>query len=185
MVKLQDLSMKNDSAPRIVQLPSMAIIAAVAENRVIGIGNSMPWNIPEDLGYFKSLTVGNIVLMGRKTYESIGRPLPERINIVFSKREMFKQVYNVSSIEELSQLIAEKKDCWQSKKIFNIGGSSLFQYFLPYTDTIYLTRIYRDFSGDTYFPEINFDDWKIISRQPGDCQAQNSFSYEFIVYKRK
>ncbi len=177
--------MKTDSTAKIEKLPSMAIIAAVADNRVIGFRNSMPWKIPEDLGYFKSLTVDNIVLIGRKTYESIGRPLPDRINIVFSNRQRFKQAYNVSSAEELSRLIADNKDSWQGKRVFNIGGSSLFHGFLPYTDTIYLTRIYRDFSGDTYFPEIDFDDWKIVSRRPGNNQSQHSFRYEFIVYKRR
>jgi dihydrofolate reductase len=164
----------------------LSIIVAVGKDGVIGHQNQMPWHLPDDLQYFKQLTTGNIILMGRKTYESIGRPLPYRINIVLSSNNELNdrdEVIIVPSVEALLKLVDEKEE-WRTKKIFVIGGASVFKQLIPYADEIYLTQIDHYFEGDTYFPELNVEDWQEVSSQEGITDKDNPYNYHFKIYTR-
>ncbi|MDD2486947.1 MAG: dihydrofolate reductase [Candidatus Gracilibacteria bacterium] len=151
------------------------IIAAMAgEKRVIGIKNSLPWNFKEDLKHFKELTTGNIIIMGRKTFESIGRPLPNRINVIITRDNLCTkegcEVYN--SLEEAIDGV-KKYD----KEIFIIGGGEIYRQSLVLADILDLTLIKGDFEGDTYFPEFE-DKFKEVNREEFE-------EFDFITYKKK
>ena len=135
--------------------PQFAILAAVASNRVIGLNNSLPWHLPEDLKHFKQLTTGHIVVMGRRTFESIGRPLPNRTNVVLSRQHNLNipGVFIVNSIQEIQERFTT-----EDRPIFIIGGANLYQQTLPLCQRLYLTEIQQDFTGDVFFPEYNSDD---------------------------
>jgi len=139
----------------------IAIVAAIANNNVIGKRNALPWYLPEDLKRFKLLTYNNTVIMGRKTYESIidhlGKPLPRRVNVVITRSTDFKPVEGVEVFDSLkAALDAHKKD----EQIFLIGGSMLWEEGIQYTDTLYITHIKKDYDGDVFFPEIDWSKWE-------------------------
>lgn len=150
------------------------IISAMTKNSVIGKDNKLPWNIPEEMKHFRKSTSGNTVLMGRKTFEGMGRPLPNRNNIVISR--------TVSSIEgcDVFPTIEEgiEKAKTYGKDIFIIGGSMIYELGIPYADKMYLSYIKEDYSGDTYFPEFDENEWQVESRE-------DRGSYEFVIYSRK
>lgn len=152
----------------------ISIIAAMAKNRVIGYRNALPWHLPEDLRHFKALTMGHAILMGRKTFESIGKPLPGRTSIVVSRNPefVFPGVKTASSIEAAISL------CNGEEEIFFIGGGELYGQAMPVADRIYLTEIQRDYEGDAYFPEIDASKWRETSREVHE-------GYHFAVYERK
>ncbi len=158
----------------------ISLIVAMASNRVIGADNKMPWHLPADLKRFKQITMGSPILMGRKTHESIGRPLPGRTNIVISRNQQFQAqgclVY--STIESALQSL---QTC---KEIFIIGGSTLYDSILPKAETIFLTEIHREFHGDTYFPELGKDQWLEIERESINNSPEVSFSYSFVRLER-
>ena len=146
----------------------------MTKSRVIGKDNQLPWNISEDLQNFKKLTLEKTVLMGRKTFDSIGRPLPKRNNLVLSRSMPSQEgIIVCSSIE---QSIEKAKQ--YNQDLFIIGGSTIYQQFLPYANKMYLSYIKQEYEGDTYFPEFNKEDWEIESTQ--DFQE-----FEFVVYRRK
>ena len=148
----------------------------MTKNRVIGKDNSLPWHIPEDLKNFKELTTENTVIMGRKTWESIPekfRPLPNRNNIVISRNLSAEGADVCSSVKE-----ALEKAKSYGKEIFIIGGSSIYEQFLPLTDKMYISYLKEEYAGDTYFPNFNKEDWEIIERK-------DFAEFEFIVYERK
>jgi len=153
------------------------IIVAISKNRVIGNDNSLIWNIPEDLKHFKKLTINNTIVMGRKTYESIGRPLPNRRNIVISRQPDYylDDCEVVSSLEEALLLCAN--DC------FIIGGGEIYKQTISIADKIYLTLIDEFFEGDTYFPEIG-DEWTEVIREDKYPDEKNIYKYSFIEYER-
>ena len=167
--------------------PKISIIAAVAKNRVIGLANRMPWSLPADLQHFKKLTINNIVVMGRKTLESIGSPLPKRINVVFSRSDVAEDVLRVSDIDEFFLLLERKiiTGEWMEKEIFIIGGATLFELFLPYARKLYLTRINENFPGDTYFPLYDEDEWLLISSEKGPKDEDNPYDYDFLLYQKR
>ncbi len=137
------------------------ILVATSQNMVIGYQGKMPWNYKEDLEYFKAKTMGNIVVMGRKTFDSIGKPLPGRTNIVLSKK--MKEISGVKIFRSFNLLKAFLED----KPFFVIGGESIFRLFLPYINEIYLTEINRYFVGDTFFPKLD-KNWEILSEISGE-----------------
>lgn len=153
------------------------IIAAMSKNRVIGDSNSLIWSLPNDLKRFKQLTTGQTVIMGRKTYESIGRPLPNRRNIIITRDENYEAIgcEIVNSLEEA--LLLSGEDC------FIIGGGEIYKQSLPIADKIYLTLIQEDFKGDTSFPELG-DDWVKISREDHEADEKNPHKYSFIEYEK-
>lgn len=154
------------------------IVVAVSKNWVIGNNNTLIWKLPNDLKRFKEMTTGGSVVMGRKTYESIGRPLPNRRNIIIT-RDLNYHIEDcevVNSIEEA--LLLTNNDC------FIIGGGEIYKQALPITDVIYLTRIDEEFEGDTYFPELNKNDWFESLNESFEPDEKNKHKYSFIKYER-
>ncbi|WP_102263314.1 dihydrofolate reductase [Mesobacillus jeotgali] len=161
----------------------ISLIWAMDENRVIGYHNQLPWRLPEDLKFFKRVTMGHPIAMGRKTYESIGKPLPGRENIVITRDEDYgpEGCTVIHSIEEMLAYAAENK----SEEIFVIGGAEIFKEVLHHADKLYLTMIHHQFEGDTFFPVFDIDKWELESREIGLKDEKNPYDYEFLIYKRK
>ena len=154
-----------------------SIIVGMTKNRVIGKNNSLIWHIPEDLKNFKELTLGNTLIMGRKTWESIPekfRPLPNRNNIVISRNPSFIEGTEVCS--SVGSALEKAKS--YGKEIFIIGGSSIYEQFLPLTNKMYISYIKNEYQGDTYFPKFNYDDWEVI-------ETKEFEEFKFVVYERK
>lgn len=160
------------------------IIAGVASNGVIGKGNELPWHISEDLKHFRKLTTGKPVIMGSKTYESIvdrlGKPLPDRKSIVltYDKLNAPEDVITVGDIE--AALREAKK---YGKEIYVIGGASVYGQFLSVADALELTKIHRDFEGNVFFPEVNWDEWEKTREKNGE--TAQGLKYSFVTYERK
>jgi dihydrofolate reductase len=159
--------------------PLVSLVAAVAANGVIGSGNALPWHLPEDLRRFKAITLGHPVIMGRKTYESIGRPLPGRRNIVVSRNAAFV----ATGCETAASLEAAIAACAGSaEEIFVIGGAQLYAEALPRARRLYLTEIRREFPGDARFPEFDRKDWCETARETH--RSGEGLEYDFAVYER-
>lgn len=160
----------------------ITLIVAMGNNRVIGSENKLPWHLSEDLKRFRKITSGKTIIMGRKTHESIGKTLPDRINLVLSSNdtyEPFEGSYKISSIDDIDFL-----DIDISEEVFVIGGENVYKQFLPFAETIYLTKIYKDFSGDSYFPQLS-DDWKIIEMDSMLFDSDIDCPYTFAKLVRK
>ncbi|MGR8998048.1 MAG: dihydrofolate reductase [Gammaproteobacteria bacterium] len=157
------------------------LIVAMASNRVIGNNNVMPWHLSADLKKFKQITMGSPILMGRKTFESIGRPLPGRTNIILSRNSEYRQdgclVFN--DIEK-----AIKKGCESSGEIFVIGGADLYEAMLPIADALYITIINREFQGDAFFPDIDMNEWSEVEREDIYDDPDAAFSYSFLKLEK-
>lgn len=158
----------------------ISIVVAMAANGVIGRDNQLPWHLPADLQHFRKTTMGKPILMGRKTYESIGRPLPGRTNIVITRDAGYAAdgCVIVHSIEAAMQAAGEQEE------IMVIGGAEFYRQALPYTDTIYLTRIHEDFEGDTFFPELVDSEWREVERTDCKADAKNPHRYSFVRLDR-
>lgn len=163
--------------------PRLSILAAMATNRVIGRNNALPWHLSADLKRFKSLTMGQIIIMGRKTYESIGRPLPGRINIIVSRQSDFSVpgAIVIGSIEEALMACLP----YQDKEIFVIGGAELYQQTLARCQRLYLTEVQKDFEGDAFFPEFDRNEWVEISREIHGQEDGDRLEYHFVVLDRR
>lgn len=157
--------------------PRLTLIAAVAKNRVIGRGNAIPWRLPEDLQRFKALTMGRPILMGRKTWASLGRPLPGRRNIVISRDRDF----SAPGALVVTSLAAAVAACADADEAFVIGGAEIYAQALPLADRLQLTELARDFEGDTRFPEIDPNSWRESWREHHDGA---DFTYAFVTYER-
>lgn len=157
----------------------ISLLWAMDKNRGIGLNNELPWRLPEDLKYFKRVTMGKPIAMGRKTYDSIGRPLPGRENIVITRRQGLT-IEGCTVIHDVKELVKRKED-----ELFVIGGAEIFKEILPYADRLYITEIYEEFEADTFFPEIDLTDWELIQSNPGIKDEKNPYDYEFFVYQRK
>ena len=159
---------------------TFSLIVATALNGVIGKDNQMPWHLPADLAWFRQNTTGKPVIMGRKTFESIGRPLPKRINIVLSRKPYeYEGVIWKESLESALEAVKE------SEEIMLIGGGELFKQYLPYADKLYLTQIQADIDGDTFFPLLNWDEWEIEFEQYREKDEQNSYACRFLILRKK
>ena len=158
---------------------TLALIVAVAENGVIGRGNRLPWHLPEDLRYFKRVTMGKPVVMGRKTYQSIGRPLPGRPNIVVTRDAGFA-AEGVHLAGSLDQALDLARSLASGGEMIVIGGAELFNAVLPSADRLYLTEVHRAYEGDVFFPQLDPAVWREASREdhPGDP------SYSFVVLEK-
>ena len=158
----------------------ISLIVAMASNRAIGINNRLPWHLPADLRKFREITMGSPILMGRKTYDSIGRPLPGRTNIIISRDPAYRQpgclVFN-----EIDRAI---ENCQHLPEIFVIGGSSFYESMLPMADTLYLTEVKQTFAGDTFFPEIHPEHWLETEREDIHEDPDVAFSYSFLTLER-
>ena len=159
----------------------ITLVAAIASNNVIGKENSLPWNIPEDLKRFKQMTSGHTILMGRKTFDSIGRPLPNRQNIVMTKDKNFEQegIKVINDFEEALELIKESNE-----DVFVIGGSKIYELFEPVANSLAITRILKDFEGDAFFPDINWDLWQ-IEKEEKFFDEKSNIECKLIEYSKK
>jgi len=158
----------------------ISIIAALAENRVIGVNNTLPWHLPNDLKHFRRLTTGHAIIMGRKNYESIGKPLPERTNIVVTRNRDYRVdgCLIAHSLDEALRLAGDDPE------IFVIGGAEIYREALPRADRLYLTQVHAPIDGDTLFPEINRNDWKETAREPHAADDKHVYAYSFVVFER-
>jgi dihydrofolate reductase len=159
----------------------VSIIAAIAKNNVIGKDNKLPWNLPADLKHFRELSLGKPVIMGQKTFESIGKPLPNRINIVLSLDNNFAPTgcFVVRSIKGALEKAGD------AKEVIIMGGASIYEQFLPLADKMYLTLIDETFEGDAFFPEFDWADWQKIERVENQPDAKNPYKYTFIILESK
>lgn len=155
-----------------------SIIVAISQNNAIGKDNALLWNIPEDLKHFKNITSGHTIIMGRKTFESIGRPLPKRRNIIITRDAS----YTHEGIEVVNSLIKALDTCKYEDEVFIIGGGEVYKQALPFADKLYVTHVEKEFEGDTFFPEINKDEWVEISNEE---HFENEPPYKFTVYEKK
>ena len=157
----------------------ISIVAAVAKNLVIGKDGAIPWKLPNDVSFFVKITTGCPVVMGRKTFESIGKPLKNRTNIILTRDESYKQegclVYS-----DIKKVVEDFGD----KNLMVIGGQEIYRQFLPYTDKLYITYIDKDFEGDTFFPEIDFNVWSEVEREDIKDDPDAAFSYSFLKLEK-
>jgi dihydrofolate reductase len=157
----------------------ISLIFAMGRNNALGYKNKMPWYLPADFAYFKKVTMGQPVIMGRKTFESIGKPLPGRTNIVITRSTSFSHdgCIVVNSVNKAKELVKDKDS-------FIIGGAEIYKAFLPMADKLYITEIDNDFKADTYFTDIDYSKWRLVSSEPGTKDEKNPFDYKFLVYER-
>lgn len=156
----------------------LCIIVAMDQNGVIGVNGTLPWHLPRDMTHFRTLTAGHTVIMGRKTYESIGRPLPKRQNIVISNTAAYPHVQMARTFEEALGL------CEPQAKVFAIGGSAVYKSALEQAQTCYITRVHTIVTGDTMFPTINWEQWAEVERMHHAADSNNEFGMDFITYKK-
>ncbi len=158
----------------------ISIIVAVAENGVIGDRNMLLWHISEDLRRFKTLTTGHPVVMGRKTCESLGRPLPNRRNVVITRSKT--QIAGCEVVHSLDEALALFP---ADEEVFVIGGAQIYAEALPIADRLYLTRVHRDYEGDTRFPDWNPAEWRLAASEHFECGAEYPYPFTFEVYERR
>lgn len=159
----------------------VSIIVAMDLNRVIGKDNKLPWRLPAELQYVKKTTMGHPIIMGRKNYESIGRPLPGRRNIIVTRDSS----YSVEGCEIAHSVEEVFKLCEGEEEIFIFGGEQIYKLFMPYTEKLYITKIHHEFEGDTFFPEIDYSLWNEVSVEKGIRNEKNPYEYEYYVYEKK
>lgn len=161
----------------------LSIIVAISENNVIGKDNKLLWHIPEDMKRFKRLTTGHTIIMGRKTFESIGKVLPDRKHIILTRDLGYvvnnENVQIVNDINKLNDFIDDKEE------YFIIGGAIIYSQLINKVSKIYMTKINKVFEGDAYFPKLNEEEWKEIEREKGIKDCENPYDYEYITYIRK
>lgn len=159
----------------------LSIIVAVAENNVIGKDNSLIWHLPRDMKHFKETTTGHCVIMGRKTFESNGRPLPNRTNIIITRDKNYKTdgCIIVNSLEDAI------KQAQKDPEAFIIGGGLIYEMAMPLVDRIYLTKIHQEFDGDTFFPKINMEEWIEVDRRDFKPDEKNKYPFSILTLDRK
>ena len=157
----------------------ITLIVAAAENNAIGKDNKMPWHLPNDFKYFKKNTLEHSVVMGRKTFESIGKPLPERRNIILTRDMNYthEEVDVANSVQEVQNY------CRDEREIFIIGGAEIYKQTLPLADKVLLTRVHTTIDGDAYFPELLDHEWNLVSAEKHDKDEKHAFDYTFEVYE--
>lgn len=160
--------------------PEIAIIVAMASNRIIGVNNTLPWRIPADLQHFKILTMGHHMIMGRKTFDSIGKPLPGRTTVVAThNREL--QISGCIMAHTLEEAIAA---CADDERLFIVGGAELYTQALPLAGTLYITEIQQAVEGDAHFPVFDKTEWLEVSREKHSQKTPQPLEYHFITYRR-
>lgn len=159
----------------------ISLIVAMDQNRLIGKDNQLPWHLPADLQYFKKVTMGKPIVMGRKTFDSIGRVLPGRENVIVTRNRSYTNdnCTVLHSVDEVKQF-AEASE----QEVFIIGGAEIFKEILPVADRLYITEIQESFEGDTYFPAIDEKKWKLVSSTPGIVDEKNKYAHQYIVLER-
>lgn len=165
-------------------MSSISMIVAYAKNNIIGNHGQMPWSIPADLAYFKKTTMGSPIIMGRVTWESLGRPLPGRLNIVISRNSDYA-LEGAELVSDLKSAINLAKEKAPDQDIFIIGGGQIYAEALDsgLADKVYATEIHHNIEGDTAFPELDMSIWKEISREPQPID--NNYDFDFVIYQRR
>ena len=164
-----------------------ALIVAMAQNRVIGRDNKLPWYLPGDLRYFKQVTMGKPIIMGRKTWDSIGRPLPGRLNVVVSRDSSWQApagTVKAGSLEEAFTRAQAQAEIEDREEIMVIGGGQIYAEALPQTDRMYVTLVHDEVAGDAWFPDVNWEEWEEIGREDFSASDNNPHDYSFVVYQR-
>jgi dihydrofolate reductase len=159
---------------------SISLIVAMAKNRTIGIDNTLPWRCPEDLKHFKALTMGHHMIMGRKTFDSIGKPLPGRTTVVVTRNPELK-IEGCVMAHSLQEAIAACED----DEVFIVGGAEIYAQALPLADTLYVTEIQQDVEGDAHFPEFDRAEWKEVARDKRSQSEPQPLEYHFVTYQHK
>ena len=161
----------------------ISAIVAIAKNNIMGKDNNIPWYLPADLKYFKKVTLGHPILMGRKTYLSIGRPLPKRTNIILTRNPFFiaANCLVVHSVQEGLEIAQEEN----ANEVFIIGGSQIYESSMDYWDRLYLTTVDAEVEGDIIFPELDFSEWQLVSEVKHKADDKNEYDYTFKVFDRK
>ncbi|MGH1470499.1 MAG: type 3 dihydrofolate reductase [Cellvibrionaceae bacterium] len=164
----------------------LSLIVATDENWAIGLDNKMPWHLPADLKYFKKMTMSKPIIMGRKTFESIGKALPGRKNIVVTRKKNWTSegVIVVHTFNDALQIGASFALNDKSEEVMVIGGAQIYNEALPKAQRVYLTRIHAEFVGDTFFPELDENEWSEVERNFNNADASNHYDYSFIVLDR-
>ena len=162
--------------------PSLSIAVATGENKEIGKNNQLLWHMPADLKFFKQTTSGHTVIMGRKTFDSVGKPLPNRRNIVIT-RDTDLRIAGTEVVNSLDEALSITQN--EEKPVFIIGGAEIYRQALPKTDLLYLTTIHNQFDADTFFPEFDRNEWEVLSSEPHQADEKNKYDYTFEVLKRK
>ena len=161
----------------------MNLIVAVAKDFAIGKDNKLLFNIPKDMAFFKEKTINNVIVMGEKTYLSLPkRPLPKRTNIVLSDNPLFEAEGDVV-VHSLDELFSQLK-AYNTDNIFVCGGASIYNLLMPYVTKMYVTEIDKDFEGDTFFPKINEEVWKEVSREKGPKDDKNILDYDYVIFEK-
>lgn len=159
----------------------ISLIVAMDKNRVIGKDNDLPWRLPKEFEYVKKTTMGHTIVMGRKNFESIGRALPGRKNVILTRDKTFsfEGCIIAHSIKEVFDL------CKNDEEVFIFGGEQIYEIFMPYVEKMYITKIDYAFEGDTYFPEVDYNEWDEVSVKQGITDEKNPYTYYFHVYEKK
>ena len=161
----------------------LSIIVAKAKNNIIGKNNQLIWHLPDDMKRFKNITENHVIIMGRKTFESIGRVLPNRKHIVMTHNSGLRiddeNVEIVKDVMDLKEYVNSDEEC------FVIGGATIYNLLMPYVEKLYVTELDKDFEGDAFFPKIKEEDWKEIERVEGPEDGKNNFKYEYVTYIRR
>ncbi len=164
----------------------LSLIVAMSTNRTIGINNSLPWHLPNDLKYFKQATMGKPIVMGRKTFESIGKPLPGRRNIVIT-RDANYQADGIDVVSSLEQAISLGEDICLvdgQEEVMVIGGAQIYELALPKADRLYITHVDAEVNGDAFFPEVDWPSFTVMAEESFVAEGPNPYDYRFSVYQR-
>jgi dihydrofolate reductase len=156
------------------------IVVAIAANNAIGKNNKLLWHLPKDLRHFKELTTGHTVIMGRKTFDSVGKPLPNRRNIVVTRQNI-----QIDGCEVVNSLEAALELAKGESELDIIGGAEIYKQAMPLTNYIYLTIVHQDFDADTFFPEIDYSKWQELNREDHEPDEKHAFPFSFITLKRR
>ncbi|MFD0748556.1 dihydrofolate reductase [Mucilaginibacter calamicampi] len=159
---------------------TISIVVAIAQNHAIGKDNQLLWYLPNDLKHFKTITSGHTIIMGRKTYDSVGKPLPNRRNIVITRQQM-----DIAGCEVVNSLEDALALCKTEEEVFIVGGAEIYRQAMAVTNKIYLTIIHQNFDGDTYFPDIEENTWIEIEREDYQPDEKNKLPYSFVTMERR
>ncbi len=162
-------------------MSTVCIIVAAAENNAIGKDNQLLWHLPDDLKFFKQTTSGFTVIMGRKTFESFGKPLRNRRNIIITRQGD----YHAEGTETVHSLEAALEQCSEEGRVFIIGGAEIYGQALPLTDELYLTRVHAAPEGDTYFPEVDLSEWELLWQEAHPADERHAHAFTFLHYRKR
>lgn len=159
----------------------ISIVVAISENNAIGKDNQLLWHLPADLKHFKNITTGHTIIMGRKTYDSIGKPLPNRRNIIITRQNGL----NIEGVEVVNSLDEALALCKTETEVFVIGGAEIYKQAIAVSHRIYLTRVHQEFEADAFFPELDNETWKEIEKVDHLPDEKNKFAYTFSTLERR